>query len=239
VPKVLDFGVSKLYEPGRQQLTALGMTMGTPYYMAPEQMTDSASVDVRADVFSIGVMLYEALSGALPYPGESVLEIFNRTKEGRPTPIRALRPDVPPSLEALLASALCPDRNARPADVRTMRERLAVIPFDGSDYSHDWSDVSEPWMLVSGGPEPEIAPLESAPTKVASTESIDQSELPSRSNLLTARTVEMPPVQLLQKQAPPSRNKVLLLVAAGVGAFLLATVTFSLVLWALFTFGGG
>src|SRR5690606_1858771 len=54
VPKVLDFGVSKLYEPGRQQLTSLGMTMGTPFYMAPEQVTDSRDVDARADVYSLG-----------------------------------------------------------------------------------------------------------------------------------------------------------------------------------------
>ncbi|HEY8427562.1 MAG TPA: serine/threonine-protein kinase [Sandaracinaceae bacterium] len=167
-PKVLDFGVSKLYEPDRQALTTLGMTMGTPYYMAPEQVTDSHGVDARADVYSLGVMLYEALTGRVPYDGDSLLEIFTRSMEGRPIPLRELRPDVPASLEALVARAMCPERSVRYPDVRSMRDALAAVPFDGSDAAEDWSDESEPWMLDPTGGQGMVRPLESAPTQVAS-----------------------------------------------------------------------
>ncbi len=124
-PKVLDFGVSKLFEPGRQQITTHGMTMGTPFYMAPEQVTDSGSVDARADVYSLGVMLYEALAGEVPYPGDSMLEIFGKCVQGRPAPLRERRPDAPPALEVLVARAMCPDAAGRFESVHAMREALA------------------------------------------------------------------------------------------------------------------
>ena len=148
LPKVLDFGVSKLKEQGPStKLTAMGIVMGTPFYMATEQVVDTSAVDQRADVYSLGVMLYEALSGTLPYPGRSVVEIFAKAQEGRPRPLRELRPDVPPSLEALVSRALCADKEARFASVTTMRDALAAVPLDGTDEWEEWSDVSQPWML--------------------------------------------------------------------------------------------
>ena len=150
IPKVLDFGVSKLYESDdrpRSKLTVMGMVMGTPYYMAPEQVADTSGVDQRADVFSLGVMLYEAITGQLPYEGNSVVEIFTLAQEGRPTPMRELRTDVPPSLEALVARAMCADKDARFESVDAMRDALLAVSLDGSDRAEDWSDVSEPWMF--------------------------------------------------------------------------------------------
>jgi len=167
-PKVLDFGISKLKEPGLRELTTMGVVMGTPFYMAPEQIASSRDVDVRADVYSLGVMLYEALTGRVPYDGDSLLEIFTRSMEGRPIPLRELRPDVPASLEALVARAMCPERSVRYPDVRSMRDALAAVPFDGSDAAEDWSDESEPWMLDPTGGQGMVRPLESAPTQVAS-----------------------------------------------------------------------
>ncbi len=252
VPKVLDFGVSKLYEPGRQQLTSLGMTMGTPFYMAPEQVTDSREVDARADVYSLGVMLYEALGGQVPYGGESLLEIFTRSLEGRPAPLRELRPDVPPSLEALVARAMCANRGARYEDVRAMRAALAAVTFDGSDRAQEWADKSEPWMLdPSGGHHPSFqhsgaSPLESSPTHVASlaggsTVQLDSSKLRALTSegRERAKTVEMqpaPPRGGTVEMAPPDARRsppVGALIAIGVVAVLLLGATFVGLLFAL------
>ncbi len=149
IPKVLDFGVSKLKEQGgvSSKLTAMGMVMGTPYYMAPEQVTDTSGVDQRADVYSLGVILYEALSTELPYKGNSVIEIFTQAQEGRPVPIRQLRPEVPPALEALIARAMCPDKEARYASVHEMKAALEAIELDAAQAPEEWADVSQPWML--------------------------------------------------------------------------------------------
>ena len=246
VPKVLDFGVSKLYEPGRQQLTSLGMTMGTPFYMAPEQVTDSRNVDARADVYSLGVMLYEALGGQVPYSGESLLEIFTRALEGRPVPLRELRPDVPPSLEALVARAMCADRASRYEDVRSMRAALAAVPFDGSDTADEWADKSEPWMLdPSGGQHPGGgSPLESSPTNVASlmsgsTVQLAAGQLPDPRE--RSKTVEMQPAQLRRSgtveiappPAPRGSPPLGALIAVGVAAVLVLGATFVGLLWAL------
>lgn len=124
-PKVLDFGVSKLKQPESSgKLTVTGMVMGTPHYMAPEQFADAGSVDTQADVYSLGVMLYEALTGTVPYDGEGVLSIYRQASEGRAAPIRAVRPEVPPPLEAVVRRAMQPEKQLRFASVQEMREAL-------------------------------------------------------------------------------------------------------------------
>ncbi len=229
VPKVLDFGVSKLYEPGRQQITTVGMMMGTPYYMAPEQVTDSRGDDARADVYSIGVMLYEALSGKVPYDGESLLEVFNRSLEGRPVPLRELRPDVPPGLEALIARAMCAERSVRYADMHEMRTALAAVRIDGTDDPDDWSDVSEPWMLDPNAGQL-VKPLEAAPTQVAAIQSgttVQMNEPPGEPAARN-KTIEWtaPPT-------PPRASNQHLLIVAGTAGIVVALGTAAAILWAL------
>jgi len=126
VPKVLDFGISKLKEPGLRELTTLGTVMGTPFYMAPEQVTNSRDVDARADVYSLGVMLYEALVGDVPYAEESVIEIFRRAQEGDAAPLERARPDVPAAVVRVVEKAMRPRRQDRFATVRDMRDGLAA-----------------------------------------------------------------------------------------------------------------
>ncbi|MGE0786897.1 MAG: serine/threonine-protein kinase [Sandaracinaceae bacterium] len=145
VPKVLDFGISKL-KTGRvpeKKLTEMGIVMGTPYYMAPEQLADTSSVGPRADVYSLGVLLYEAVTGNRPYEGESVVEMFTAATEGLYTPPEELRPDCPPALSQLIARAMNPDAEARYASVHRMRDALRVALADVSDDASldDTSDV--------------------------------------------------------------------------------------------------
>ncbi len=84
IPKVADFGLAKLLETqGGLSRTRTGIAMGTPAYMAPEQIRDAKNVDARADIFSLGCILYELVVGASPFEGPDVLSIFNSVCEGR------------------------------------------------------------------------------------------------------------------------------------------------------------
>lgn len=113
-PKVLDFGISKLYEEGGgQSLTRTGVAMGTPQYMSPEQLSAAADADVRLDVYAMGVVLYECLTGRPPYDGDGLFELVQQIAAGSPTPIRHLAPDVSPELEAVVMRAMASDRDHR------------------------------------------------------------------------------------------------------------------------------
>ena len=126
-PKVLDFGISKLKEPGRRELTRLGTVMGTPFYMAPEQAMDSKAVDARVDVYSLGVMMYEAVSGQLPYEGDTPLEIFEAARRADWTPLDRLSRDVPKILAKVVAKAMNASPEKRFASVRDMHRALAAV----------------------------------------------------------------------------------------------------------------
>src|SRR5262249_57910722 len=76
--KVLDFGIAKQTDHHRSQMTQTNSVFGTPLYMSPEQMRSSKSVDVRSDIWSLGVVLYELCTGAVPFDGESMTELVAR-----------------------------------------------------------------------------------------------------------------------------------------------------------------
>lgn len=127
VPKILDFGVSKL-APALHlgTTTRTGAFMGTPAYMAPEQLRDAASVDPRADVYALGVVLHRMLTGAMPHAHATLGELL--AAHDRPPPSsRAKRPEVPEALDALVQLCLAPDRSARPHDARAVHDALLRI----------------------------------------------------------------------------------------------------------------
>lgn len=112
-PRVLDFGISKLLAPDASQLTN-DTILGTPDYMAPELVRNPAQADARSDVFALGAMLYHALTGHLPFEGESLLEVLNKVlAEDPPPPLRWHVPDLPAALEGVLRRALSRDPRER------------------------------------------------------------------------------------------------------------------------------
>ncbi|XXY51559.1 protein kinase [Sorangium sp. So ce269] len=128
--KVIDFGISKMAlaaEPAAQKerdMTESSAMLGSPLYMAPEQMVSSKSVDARADVWSMGAILYQLLTGATPFRGDSVMEIYDRILEGPPR-VSALRADVPPRLEWVVQRCLQKTPADRFANIAELAAELA------------------------------------------------------------------------------------------------------------------
>lgn len=137
VIKILDLGLAKVEElfPGRAGqpgLTHTGLMIGTPEYMAPEQFEDASHLDIRADVYSLGCVLYFLLAGRPPFVGASPVEVLQGVLEMEPDPIRLYRPDVPESVARLLRQMMAKrpeDRVPEPAVVsQTLRRLLAAPP---------------------------------------------------------------------------------------------------------------
>lgn len=142
-PKVLDFGISKVSTSGDQQLnprlTRTGAVMGTPYYMSPEQIRGSSEVDQRTDVYAFGVILYEALTGRVPFDANAYSALILEIATGTPKRPRTLNRELPQALEDVVMKAMAREPEQRYSDV----ERLAraLEPFaHGMTFSLDRND---------------------------------------------------------------------------------------------------
>ncbi len=124
--KVLDFGVSKVLDAGDGAPldTAQGAVIGTAHYMAPEQASDGRNVDARADLYSLGCILFEVLTGELPFVGATPVEVLYKQVHESPRRPSAVRPGVPRALDALALKLLAKDRDARPRDARAVLDAL-------------------------------------------------------------------------------------------------------------------
>jgi hypothetical protein len=106
-PMVADFGIAlAVQQAGGERMTQTGLSLGTPQYMSPEQAMGERTLDARADVYALGAVLYEMLTGDPPFTGSSVQAIVARILSERPTPIETLRETVPPSITAAVSRAL-------------------------------------------------------------------------------------------------------------------------------------
>ncbi len=133
--KVLDFGISKIAvenAPVNAALTSTKSMLGSPGYMSPEQVRSTKSVDARTDVWALGVILYELLTGVPAFLGETLGDIFAKIREEDLPPIRALRPDVPAELEQVLIRCLRRDRAQRIPDARSLAAALEPFASRGS-----------------------------------------------------------------------------------------------------------
>jgi eukaryotic-like serine/threonine-protein kinase len=128
VVKVLDFGISKVAAGADDAaLTNATAMMGSPSYMSPEQMVAAASVDVRTDIWALGVVLYELLTGKVPFAADTMPELVGMILQREYTPLATLRPDIPQALRAAVDRCLQKDRAYRYPNVATLAADL--VPF--------------------------------------------------------------------------------------------------------------
>src|SRR5262249_8666053 len=134
VIKVLDFGVAKFvveeHDDDYQTLTQVGAIIGTPRYMSPEQCSGAAPLTPASDVYSLGIILYESLTGAAPFSGETPLAVALKHVTEPPRPPRELVPSIPAELETIVLHALAKNPTARPANANELRRELHTIADD-------------------------------------------------------------------------------------------------------------
>ena len=123
-PHVSDFGLAKM-DHLEKAATHGGGTIGTPWYMSPEQvMGDVPGTDARSDIYALGVMLYEALTGRVPFPGNSVVQVYLGILNGAPTPPSQVNHRTPRELETICLRALARDKERRQATALQFADEL-------------------------------------------------------------------------------------------------------------------
>jgi serine/threonine-protein kinase len=162
---VTDFGVGKALGaaaagPAASQLTQLGVALGTPAYMAPEQAAADPATDSRADIYAFGVMAYELLTGAPPFTGRPTQALMAAHAIETPEPVQRRRPSIPPALADLIMRCLAKRPADRPQTADEIVRALDAIPTSGSTqtgaYTASWVDGAA--ASAPAGPFPTGAP---------------------------------------------------------------------------------
>jgi serine/threonine-protein kinase len=124
--KVLDFGISKMSTANAadHSMTRTSALMGSPYYMSPEQMARPKTVDFRTDIWSLGVILHELVTGKVPFQGETLAELALNVHHEQPPPIASLRSGVPAAYQAIVTRCLQKDRELRFGSIRELSAAL-------------------------------------------------------------------------------------------------------------------
>ncbi len=157
--RILDFGIARAVSHVESH-TLTGAVMGTPGYMAPEQARGDRDIDARADLYSLGCVLYHALAGQPPFSAAHAMAVLAKILLEEPAPIATLRADLPESLDDLVGRLLSKDRNDRPESAARVLEALSQI--DAKALSHRRAISTRPpaltaseqrwWSVVFVGP---------------------------------------------------------------------------------------
>jgi eukaryotic-like serine/threonine-protein kinase len=128
--KLIDFGIARRFagEGDEHRLTTDGGFVGTPGYMSPEQARGDRDIDAGADVFSLGCILYQCLTGRPPFVAGNVASVLTKILIAEPRPVRKTRPDVPVEVEALLTRVLAKQKVDRPRDAQALVAALDALP---------------------------------------------------------------------------------------------------------------
>lgn len=171
-PVVIDFGIAHLQQDahvtgGRRSPTQTGMRIGTPSYMSPEQVR-GGKVDARADVFALGVILYELLTGQRAFDAEADFDTMRLVVDGQWTPARALRPELPEVVDRVLATALALNPEQRFASCAAFAEALAPLWSSAHPLGASAAPAVAPAALAAPAPpEPRPVPPAGEPPSLA------------------------------------------------------------------------
>ncbi len=160
-PKILDFGISKALSSDGQPtvgLTKTGMMLGTPLYMSPEQVRGAKTIDGRTDIYALGVILYEMLTGVVPYNGNSFADLVLKIVTGDTVPPSARVSTIPPALDAIVMRAMSPEQEARFPDAQSFARALApyvTVPVYGSQRPRAASSAPPPSRAPAPQPSPQ------------------------------------------------------------------------------------
>jgi serine/threonine protein kinase len=124
--KIIDFGLALDAADTATKLTTDGSIVGTPAYMSPERVNEQ-TIDAQSDIFSLGVILYEMLSGRLPFEGDSLVKTLMAIAAGGATPVHAISPDVPEPVSDLTMQLIAHDKADRPASAAAVADAIAAL----------------------------------------------------------------------------------------------------------------
>ncbi len=168
VPRLADFGLARPeFEPPEARMTRMGVILGSAAYMAPEQARDAGSVDARADVWSLGALIYELVSGRAPFEADTLEALLDDVSHARYRPLDAVAPDLEPRWAVAVEGCLQVDPARRIPDVATLRAvlRREVRWASGGSGSTSKPGAAAPRSLPPSRPAAEtFAPLP-APTR--------------------------------------------------------------------------
>lgn len=172
VIKLLDLGIAKLHQmPGSAEtvmtaLTATGQLLGTPAYMSPEQWENISDIDGRSDIYSLGILFYELITGELPFDCETIYEMIDFHMFKIPPLLHTRMTNVPKAFGEAIAQAMAKQRDQRPRSFTELMERLSeALPLEERDSIADQAtlQVASPFV-VPAGDLPDIDPLETSQT---------------------------------------------------------------------------
>jgi serine/threonine protein kinase len=207
--KILDFGISKFNDirgsQGAFSLTRTGALMGTPRYLSPEQATGGKAVDQRTDIYMVGVILYECLTGSIPYEANTFNELLFQIVQDQPRPIRERNPSVEANFAALVECAMHKDPKHRFQSADEMSEALRAVARGETFATRS--------RIASGAPEAPTFVSAQAPVPRLSVNS-GMAAPPHESAAKSWSQSHAGPVAQTSQNAPPSRSKVPLALAA-------------------------
>jgi serine/threonine protein kinase len=146
--KVVDFGISKSLRMSDEQeepqrLTQTGMVLGTPLYMSPEQARGDEELDHRVDLYALGVIMYEAATGRVPFSGNNYLSVISQVLNEQPKSLREIRPEISDEFEAICLKAMAKDRRDRYANADEMVGDLSAL-LDDPTHSTERAKITGP-----------------------------------------------------------------------------------------------
>ncbi|MGH7271058.1 MAG: protein kinase domain-containing protein, partial [Polyangiaceae bacterium] len=220
--KVLDFGISKMASDDDSRLTGTMASVGTPVYMSPEQVRSARDVDARADIWALGIILYELLAGRTPFEGSMTAAAAAIVADPTP-PLENFRVGVPPALAAAIYRALSKDREARQATAVEFAQSIA--PFAGSVRPSVAPPAASP-STDTAIPAPSqwaVTPTPSHVRAVDGVATLARSDAPhadSSSPSIIAPHTDSSSPSIVSASEPPRPSRRWLLPAGGAGALL-------------------